>query len=266
MPRSLSGVPLAAIQANRVATAWFVKLEIPAGTFVYYTDRPTDFVDSSGLITASEAIPDLTTWSAYDVVVASVVQNQTSPLDISYIEIGNLNNVWSTYLLSTGTRFRNVWIYFAWFDPDTDALLGSMKMFEGKTDEATIGTRIHIALVPHRTSWNALLPARRYLPTCQYLFKDPDTCANSGTDLTCARTLAACGSHNGGNSATQVARFGGFVLLPPAGFKLVWGGVTVYTQVQSSIYTEPWYDVTGREDLTARTEQPARPSTRVVTR
>jgi hypothetical protein len=176
MPRILGGVSVPSIQSNLISTAWFVKLEIPAGNFVYYTDKPTgDYADPSHLISGTDDSGSVT-WVGYDIKVGSIVQNQTSPLDVSYVEFENLDNTWSAYLLNTGTRFRNVQIYYGWFDPVTDALLGSMKMFDGKTDEATIGTRIHIALVPHRTPWNALLPARRYLPTCQYLYRDADTC------------------------------------------------------------------------------------------
>ncbi len=224
MPRNLAGVPLSNIQANYVKFAWFVKIEIPASTFLYYTDKDADYVDGGALINGTDAV----TWSTYDVKVGTLVQNQTSPLDVSYLDIQNLDNVWSNYVLNTGTRYRSTQIYFAWFDPITDILLGSMIMFDGRTDEATMnGNRIRISLVPHRTPWTHLVPARRFIAMCQYLYKDPLTCQSTSTDATCARTFAACGSHTGGNSATQTTRFGGFTYLPPPNFKLVWGNIAV---------------------------------------
>lgn len=193
MPRALGGVPVVNIQANNIQYAWFVKIEIPAGSFIYYTDKSSDYVDASHNINGV----DTPTWSSYDIKIGPLVQNQISPLDVSYIEIENLDNVWSTYMLTNGTRFRSIQIYMAWFDPITDAFLGSMKVFDGRSDECTLGSRIRMSLVPHRTPWNALVPARRFLPTCQYLFKDTSTCQYGVLAPPASQTLSQVGGSLG---------------------------------------------------------------------
>ncbi len=228
--RTLGSITSADVEANIVDFCWFFKIEIPTSSYVRYTTHPDgDYAfDGSGGDFDSVAA----TWVGYDFTIGSLVQNQSSPLDVSYVDIQNLDNVWSDYLLNDGIRFRSVQIWQAWFDTTDGSFIGSLKMYDGRTDEATLdGNRIKISLAPHRTPWTVQIPARRMIPTCQYLFKNADTCQYGGSDTSCNRTIIDC------TSKSNQTHFGGFHLLPPQTLKISWGAVQ--TQLPPALTAPP---------------------------
>ncbi len=213
--RTLGSITVNDVSANQVNFFWFVQIEIPDDTFVRYTDMPSDF-------TGDEISGDNVTWTSYDFKVGTITQNQSSPLDVSYIDLGNADNIWSDYTLVDGARYRHVKLWQAWFDPDTDAFIGSLMMYDGRTDEIHLGTRARIALSPHATPWSQMVPARRFLPTCTYVFKEENTCQYVGVDTVCLKTLADCQARTGGSNE---AHFGGFLNMPDPQTKITWGDV-----------------------------------------
>lgn len=208
--RGLGGTPTSAVEARRAKFFWFVKITFPSPTGVLrYTDRPGGFV---GDIEGSSQ-----TWTAYDVRVGELTQTQQTVLDVSWIEIANNNNVWSTLILNTGIANRPIELWQAWFDPDTDAKSGQNSPFYGRLDKAVpVRGKFKISIVPDKSGFSQQLPARVIGPICGYIFKDTATCQYVGADTACDHTREAC------RNKSNLAHFGGFDQLPNPNVPITW--------------------------------------------
>jgi hypothetical protein len=215
MPRSSFSATDAA--KSVIAFEYFVKIDLGATGVFRYTTRQQDLtanIDGAALL-----------WSAYDVVVGNLSQAQQSPLEVSWIDIANLNNNWSALIFgATQVRLRPVTVWEVQFNPtDMITILATPKLWEGVIDSADFdGARVRISVVPYRTTWdkNALSIIE---PRCPFDYKGP-RCQSTSTDPLCDRTRTACAAHVGGNG-NNVAHFGGCDWLPAAGLDVAWGAL-----------------------------------------
>lgn len=230
LPRDLGSIPVSATQANEAHWYWFVRLDFPAPTgSLRYTNHPAG--DKSLNIDGSTQ-----TWvgsDGSDLQVDRLDQSQQSILSVSAISLTNINDGTGprfTILANTnwgdgtsGMRDKVVTIWQGWFDPDTGAFLGAIKLYEGTIDNHELGPRAMIALKPFVTLWARATPWAIPSPTCMYPYKDPLTCQYAGSEpvgeSTCGKTRANCVAR--GNQA----RFGGCDLMPKPGDTVHWGGV-----------------------------------------
>lgn len=208
--RSLGAIATSEPAENTVKFWDFVKIDFPSPTnTLRYTNRTGGFV---GDIEGSSQ-----TWTEYDVKVGDLAQTQQKVLDVSWIDLANLNNVWSDLILNTGIEGRPVTIYQAWFDTDTDAKLGQFSPYYGRLDRAAYRDgRVRVAVTPDRSGFSQMLPARIIGPICGYIFKDTLTCQYVGAETTCDHTRAACANRS------NLSHFGGFDQLPDPTKPITW--------------------------------------------
>lgn len=208
--RSLGAIATSEPAETTIAFYDFVKFIFPSPTgTLRYTNKAGGFV---GDIDGSSQ-----TWTEYDVRVGEINQTQQRTLDVSWIDLANLNNVWSNLVLNTGIEGRPVTVYQAWFDPDTDAKLGQFSPYPGRIDRASYSKgRIKIAIAPEKSGFSQMFPARVISPICGYIFKDTATCQYVGADTTCDHTRTAC------SLKSNLAHFGGFDQLPDPTKPILW--------------------------------------------
>jgi hypothetical protein len=190
----------------------FVSFTFPSPTGVIrYTNKPGGFV---GNIDGTSQ-----TWVEWDIKVPGLAIAQQSKLDVSWIEIGDNNDVWSSLVMNVGIETRPVTIWSAWFDP-SDALLGKFSPYYGRLDQAQIRGKARISITPLRSGLSQLLPARIIGPICGYIYGDARTCqpppGTTTTFPTCDHTRAACAVRS------NLAHFGGFDLLPAINTPTTW--------------------------------------------
>lgn len=212
MPRAGVNVPQAS--GNRIPWFYFVRFDL--GSTYRYTTCP---IDATLSIDGGSH-----TWTTYPMKVENLSQTSQSPLDISYISIGNLNQAWN--LIAFGpSQFRElpVLVWLVQFDPtDFDngvlTVVGSPEMFVGRTAGADMGKDgwLKITLNPHVSSWNTLA-LTIINPNCRYVYKDGDTCQYVGVLPSCLRTRSDCNAHG------NLARFGGSDFMPSVDVSLQWG-------------------------------------------
>jgi len=149
----------------------FCRIDLPAPNGVIrLTNFPQGYVgniDGSGVQTwiHSHVAPDGITWS------------DQRPEDVSWVELWNFDNVWSTILLNYDLEFKPIQLWQAHFNPTTKALLGQPQMWKGRTDKCDItGGIIRISLVPDRSTFSVEAPWVTVGPTCQNVFKEGFSC------------------------------------------------------------------------------------------
>lgn len=203
--RGLGGVPSATLDGATVYFYDFVRFDFPSPTnTLRYTNKPSGFV---GNIDGGSQ-----TWVAYDMRVGAVPQSMQSILDVGWLTLQNVDNVWSDILLNKVWEFRPIYIWQGWFNPTTEAFVGNPKFYEGRTEKADYENgRVRVSFTPHRSGQNVLFPNRVIGPNCGYIFKDTETCQYVGATVVCDHTRAACAAMAGGSN---LAHFGGFDLLP----------------------------------------------------
>jgi hypothetical protein len=216
--RDVGAITQADLDAENISFNDFVRIEFPSPTGTKrFTNRPGGYVGN--IDGASQ------TWDEYDVVVGRLAQGADSILDVSWVDFADVDNVFSGYAeLHNGLTYISATIFRAHFaipddPPDSPgALLDSYIVYDGRLDEAQVGTRIRISLVPHRTSMGKPLPARLFLPGCQNEYGD-EMCQRTpdGTFPTCPKTRDACIARG------NIVHFVGFDLIPKQNAVLKWG-------------------------------------------
>lgn len=208
--RNLGTISTSTVEARRVEFFEFVKLTFPSPTGVLrYTNKTGGFV---GDIDGSSQ-----TWTPYDVTVGELAQTQQNVLDVSWVQFGNNNNVFSTLILNIGIENRPVTIYQAWFTPGTQTKEGQYSPYYGRLDKAVPSRgKFKISIVPDKSGFAQMLPARIIGPICGYIFKDPFTCQYVGADTSCDHTRTAC------LNKTNTAHFGGLDQLPDPNTPITW--------------------------------------------
>lgn len=216
MPRA--GVDATQAAGNLIPFEYFVRIDLPGGTIRYTTFGRDVTLDIDGS-------PQL--WSAYQMQVASLSQTSESPLDVSYLSIGNLDQAWNLSAFGSD-QFREIaaYVFLAQFDPavfpGTLTVLGKPKMFAGRTAGADQGADgwLKVTLNPYGASWNALT-LTVINPNCRYFYKDAETCQYVGGLPTCLRTRSDCSVHG------NLIHFGGADWMPQIDISLQWGSIAV---------------------------------------
>lgn len=216
MPRS--GVSIPHATANVIPWEWFVRFDL-AATYRYTTYAGGD------LLLNIDGAPQ--TWVFHDMRVGALGQTTPHPLDVSWVDLANIDKVWSALAFGS-TQFRDlpVFVWVVQFDPatypQTITVLGSPKMFEGRiagADQAEDG-RLRIPINPHGAPWSKTA-LRMVEPKCPYDFKDSETCQYVGALTSCLRTRTDCAAH------ANLVHFGGADWMPDLGVELQWGSKTV---------------------------------------
>lgn len=172
MPRG--GVDVTQATGNLIPWQFFLKIELPSGTFRY-----TDY----GYNVSANLDGGVQTYLAYPFKVENLSQTSQSPLDVSYVSIGNLDQAWNAKAFGTDAfREMPVSVWLVQFDPAdfNNGILtpvGDPQMFVGRTAGADMGQDgwLKVTLNPHRSSWNSLA-LTVINPNCPYWYMDLDTC------------------------------------------------------------------------------------------
>ncbi len=121
------------------------------------------------------------TWRHSHVAPSSMTWSNQKPTDVSWVELWNLDNVWSTILLNYNLEYRPCSLYHAHFNPTTRALLGAPQLWLGRTDKCDVnGGIIRLSLVPDRSSFSVGAPFVMIDPSCQNVFADSFSCQYAG--------------------------------------------------------------------------------------
>lgn len=145
MQRNIGTIDPNDLNSERIAWSWFVSINVSGVGVQRYTDSSDDY---TGDIDGSSQ-----TWTAWDLSVGNLDQGSQSAVSVSWIEVANLDETFSTWANSPGLRNADVEVWYAQFDVATDALVDSVPMYVGRIDNHRIGPRAYLALKPGRSTW-----------------------------------------------------------------------------------------------------------------
>lgn len=208
--RNVGTIPTATFNSSVVQYFFFCKLEMPTpvGT-KRYTQYPGGFTgDIDG---ASE------TWTELGFVVPNVTDSYDDVLNISAIEFPNLDNTFTDWSMTYGLKLRKLWIYIGFFDPSDGSFIDAFERWHGLTDEAELSSEARVTLRNFFVPWSRQIPPLLIGPKCISPFKDPVMCQYAGAGTSCNKSRATCSTYS------NLTKFNGFDLLPPAGTIIKFG-------------------------------------------
>jgi hypothetical protein len=214
-PRALP-FPISHLQSGVFDWAWFIRVDFPGAPG---TQRLTDYPGGATLnIDGTGSLA----WTEAPLVVGPVSQAASRPSTVSWVEFGNLDWGWSSWVQSPGIKTVPFSFYVAVWHPTTAAYGGAYLISTMEADEHLLTNIIQITLVvPNSIEWAKTALAPNIGPLCPYDFKDPFTCQYAGGVAgPCPKTRAACTTTYG----NQI-NFGGQDMLPAPGSVLYNGGI-----------------------------------------
>lgn len=167
--RNLDGVATSVFDASRLSMFDFLRLDLPAPNgIIRLTNYPQGYVgdiDGAGS----------QTWVHADIIPSSLNWSQVTPRNVSWVDVWNIDNVWSALLLNYDIEFKPIRLWQAWFNPDTGAIYGRPEVWQGRTDQCGTqnGIKMRLALVPSRSQLGIQAPWLICATTCQQVFKGP---------------------------------------------------------------------------------------------
>jgi hypothetical protein len=136
------------------------------------------------------------------------------------VQIGNVDDTFTSLLINGTLKKVDVYIYEIFFDAD-NAVVDGETLFSGSVDGQQINDQwATIALIPAPDGSRVMVPRRRIVPSCGFVFKSTE-CGYAGATTTCAKTYEDCGAKS------NTAHFGGFRFIPKPGTIFSWGGMII---------------------------------------
>lgn len=204
--RNLGGLATSETDKNAIKFFDFLRIDLPSPVgIVRFTNYPGGYVgdiDGSG----SQS------WIPSRVSPSEISWSQQTPADVAWVDLADLENVWSTLMLNYDIEDRPAYLWQGWFNVLTGASLGNPQMWQGRTEKASrIGSYVRISLVPAQSQLSVKAPFIAILPTCQNVYKDPFTCRYAGGIPDCDHSL---GGANGCEAHSNVINFNGWEEAP----------------------------------------------------
>ena len=195
--RNVDGIASSVFDAAAVQMFDFMRLDLPSPNgIIRLTNYPNGYVgdiDGAGS----------QTWTHADLTVSSLTWAQQKPQDVSWVDIWNADNVWSTLLLNYDLEFKPVRLWQGWFNPATGAIYGRPQLWAGRTEHVAVmaGLGVRLSLVADRSQLAITAPFMSCLPSCQNVFKDGDSCQYAGIVKPASLTVSD-GGIGGKNAGT----------------------------------------------------------------
>jgi hypothetical protein len=246
MPRS--GVYIAgATAAGAISWEAFIRMDLTSGTYRYTTFN----MDISANIDG-----DTETWTSYPINVGALSQSNQNPLDLSWVEILDLDRVWTPLIFGSNTpRGKPISIWICQLDPLVSVVgvqpqpvpvtvRSTLGIWSGTISGGDLDEKGVIRLSLNAAPLWTLTVLRETTPNCQHDFKD-ENCQYTGVDTTCKKTRVDCTNRTGGSN---ILHFDGADWMPLTDQTLYWNGQALKPQVpyatgapvgNSSVYTVP---------------------------
>lgn len=211
-----AALPSSTFDASVLKFATFMRLDMPAPNgIIRMTNLPGGAVlDIDGSVQ---------TWNHYSVRMGDLAWGQTRPVDVLWVELWNLDNVFSTLLLNYDMEYKPAHLWQGWFNPTTGALLAGVRMWRGRTDRVQAsGGAVRVSLVAENSSLGVTAPFIELRPSCQNIFTDPFSCKYGVLPTPSAPTVVDGGAGGSLGAATYSYRItaigmGGLTLASTAG-------------------------------------------------
>lgn len=113
------------------------------------------------------------TWVNYGIWIPDMGQSEQTIAEVSVVEIVNADNAWGDLVNTHGVRNIPVYVYLAWYNPTTLALVDKILIFKGVGDKASVDSRVKIAVLPGRPPFSQKIPRRRFTPAFGFNFLPP---------------------------------------------------------------------------------------------
>lgn len=188
--RNVDGIATARFDDAVIQLYDFLRLDLPAPNgIIRLTNYPQGYsgdIDGAGV----------QSWNHADIVPSSLSWSQQTPQDVAWVEIWNIDNVWSTLILNYDVEFKPIQLWQAWLNVSTGALYGRPRMWAGRTDQPSIsaGVRLRLTLVPARSQFAVTAPFITIATVCQNVFKEPNSCQYAGIVKPATATAADGGA------------------------------------------------------------------------
>lgn len=147
----------------------FVRIDFPAPTgIIRLTNRGGGF---TGNIDGT-----VETWSEWGLHVGGMQQGLNTIFSVSWIELLNAGNTWTTRMLNERVEVRPVYIWQVRFNDD-GTLKGKTRFYTGRLDKPAYQNKwVKIAIEALRSGQRRKFPGRTCTAGCQFILGDPRTC------------------------------------------------------------------------------------------
>lgn len=218
--RDLGGVGLGYLNNSIVQWAYFVRINIPDPYGPLYLTDHYESVTGHNIGGWGTEIE----WDAETrgLEIKGLSESMNNPLNVSYLNIHNLDRHFTYASNAVGLRRCDIDIYVAEFDPYTGDYLGSYKRFGGEIDDHTLSSLATLNLKPHNTPWGHAWLGWGMSPSCHNIYRGP-YCKYAGEEpigqVTCLHRREDCDDRN------NLLNFNGFDLGPRPNEEIKWGVV-----------------------------------------
>lgn len=148
------------------------------------------------------------TYTAFPIKMGKVSTNNTNQVDRTSLTVPNINLLMSSYSESYDLNGSRVDINKIYLDTNGQPPSNNndfISMFSGHIEEINYNEKALEAIIVSKLDIPmGIFPRRTYQRSCNWIFKDTDTCNYSGERTICNKTITDC------IIRANIARYGGF--------------------------------------------------------